>query len=99
MPGGIKWKTQRSDLAGVLSKFGGARQSGMSRRSKIISLHSKIGPPVKALPPPPPKASKKKKDDEEEDEDSDEAEMESDGEGGVRRKKKERGMEWYMVED
>jgi len=25
--------------------------------------------------------------------------MESDGEGGVRRKKKERGMEWYMVED
>lgn len=99
MPGGIKWKTQRSDLAGVLSKFGGgARQSGMSRRGKIVSLHTKIGPPVKALPPPPPKPSRKKVDEEEE-EDSDGAEMESDGEGGVRRKKKERGMEWYMVED
>lgn len=88
----------RNDLASVLSKFGGARQSGMSRRNKIIPLHAKIGPPVKALPPPPPKASKKKKDESEE-EDSDEAEMESDGEGGMRKKKKVKGMEWYMMED
>lgn len=91
--------SERNDLASVLSKFGGARQSGMSRRSKIAPLHMKIGPPAKALPPPPSKPSKKKKGDSDDEDDDSDAEMESDGEGGLRKKKKEKGIEWFMVED
>lgn len=70
----------------------------MSRRVKIVPLHTKIGPPPKRLPPPPPKPVKRKKGDSD---DEDESEYESDGEGGTRKKVKsnERGMEWFMVED
>ena len=69
----------------------------MSRRNKIVSLHTKIGPPAKVLPPPPPKPSKKKKDDSDE-EDSDDG-MESDGQGGMRKKIKQGSLAWLMMED
>ena len=88
-----------------MSKFGGARQSGMSRKYKIAPLHSKIGTPAKSLPPVPLKPVRKKKGDEsEEDDDEEEEEEVSDGEGGTVMVKKEKakkvkGMEWYMVED
>ncbi|WVQ85837.1 hypothetical protein IAT38_008005 [Cryptococcus sp. DSM 104549] len=98
--GGVRWKTPRNDLSSVLAKFGGTKRSGMSRNLKIQSLHAKIGPPAKALPPVPKKVEKKKKGEEsDEDDEDEEAEMESDGEGGLRKKKKVKGMEWYMVED
>lgn len=77
----------RNDLSSVLSKFPGARRTGMSRRLKIIPLHQKIGPGVKALPPPPLKPSRKKVESEDEDED------EADG------KVKEGSREWLMMED
>ena len=83
----------------MLSKFPGARQTGISRKLKIAPLHMKIGPPVKALPPPPPKPSKKKKVESDDDDDDEEAEMESDGEGGTRKKPKVKGIEWFMEED
>jgi hypothetical protein len=81
----------------------------MSRRIRIAPLHTKIGPPAKALPPVPQKPVKKKggeSEDRDEDGDGDgdgdgeEGDEESDGEGGVRRKGTvKRGMEWYMIED
>jgi hypothetical protein len=90
---------ERSDLASLLTKFGGHKPLGMSRRTKIVSLHQTIGPPKKALPPAPKRAEKKKKgESDDEDEDDDEF-YESDGEGGRRRKSKEKGIEWFMVED
>jgi hypothetical protein len=84
-----------------LSKFPKSRFAGMSRRMNIAPLHSKIGPPKKELPPAPKKAEKRKKGDSDEDEDEDEDdEDEGDEVGGVRKKKKkEKGMEWFMVED
>jgi hypothetical protein len=86
-----------------LAKFPGSKPSGMSRRLRIAPLHTKIGPPAKALPPVPQKPVRKKKGESDEDEDEDEeGEEESDGEGGVRKKKgksKEKGLEWFMVED
>lgn len=85
-------------MSSLLSKFPGSKPTGMSRRLKIVPLHTKIGPPPKRLPPPPPKPVKRKKGDSDED---DESEYESDGQGGTRKKVKsnERGMEWFMVED
>lgn len=93
-------KAERNDLASVLSKFPGSRFTGMSRRLKIAPLHSKIGPPKKELPPAPKKAEKRKKGEESE-EDEDEDGEEEEGEDGVvrKRQKKERGLEWFMVED
>ncbi|KAI9633564.1 uncharacterized protein MKK02DRAFT_38220 [Dioszegia hungarica] len=100
-PDGIKFKTERNDLASVLSKFPKSRFAGMSRRLKIAPLHSKIGPPKKELPPAPKKAEKRKKGDSDDDEDDEEDEEDDeDGEGGVKKKKsKEKGIEWYMMED
>jgi hypothetical protein len=57
----------------------------MSRRTRITSLHTTIGPGAKALPPPPPKTRKKVVS---EDEDSD-------AEGNV----KVGSREWLMMED
>ncbi|CAK9786557.1 unnamed protein product [Cutaneotrichosporon oleaginosum] len=88
-PSGGRWRTPRNDLAGVLSKFPGARRTGMSKRLNIVPLHASIGPGVKALPPPPPKS--KKKVEEEEDED------EEDENGNP--KVKVGSREWLMMED
>jgi len=95
----------RSDLSSVLTKLPGgnygARQSGMSRKLRIVPLHAKIGPPAKAKPPAPTKPVKKKKgedSDEDEDEEGEGSGDDDDGEGKAR-KKKEKGMEWYMMED
>ncbi|KAK4686327.1 hypothetical protein P7C73_g3800, partial [Tremellales sp. Uapishka_1] len=97
-PGSIIQYKNKNDLSAVLAKFPGAKRSGMSKKFKIPSLHSKIGPPAKPLPPAPVKAVRKKKGDESDEESSEE---ESDGEGGRRKKDKNKakGMEWYMVED
>jgi len=90
-------------LTTVLSKFAGAKTTGMSKRLRIVPLHAKIGTPVKALPPVPLKPVRKKKgDNDDEDEEDEEPEEESDGEGGIRKvvkKGKVKGMEWFMVED
>jgi hypothetical protein len=76
----------RNDLSGVLAKFPGAKRTGMSRRTRITSLHTTIGPGAKALPPPPPKARKKV-----EEEDDDDSETEGKVKVGSR--------EWLMMED
>jgi hypothetical protein len=65
----------------------------MSRKHKIVSLHAKIGPGVKALPPPPPKPSRKKVVSDDEDED----EFEEDAFGNKRKKLK--GLALLMQED
>lgn len=77
----------RKDLPSVLAKFGGHKPTGMSKKLKIVSLHSKIGPPTKALPPVPKKPQKKV---ESEDDDDD-----VDGE----KKVKPGSKEWLMMED
>jgi hypothetical protein len=112
-PDGIRWQTckwptihictlakdtARDDLSGVLSKFGGARPAGMSKRHRIAPLHAKIGPPAKALPPVPQKPVKKKKGDDSDDED-DEGETSEDEEGNKKVKSKKKGIEWFMMED
>ncbi|WVF67997.1 hypothetical protein IAT40_002759 [Kwoniella sp. CBS 6097] len=101
-PGGIKWKAPRSDLSNVLAKFGGAKRSGISKRLKIVPLHQKIGPGVKALPPPPKKPEKKKAADDDDDDDEDnEDNWEEDADGNRVKKVKDgkKPMEWFMVED
>jgi hypothetical protein len=70
----------------------------MSRRHRIAPLHSKIGPPAKALPPVPQKPVKKKKGEESEEEDSDDGGSE-DEDGNKKSKSKVKGIEWFMVED
>ena len=87
---GIKWKTNRSDLSSVLSKFQGSKSAGMSRKLKIVPLHAKIGPPAKAPPPLPKKPEKRKKGDSDE-------ETEEEGDGEERRAKRDK--EWLMQDD
>lgn len=86
----------------MLAKFPGSRLTGMSKRHRIAPLHSKIGPPAKALPPVPQKSEKKKKSEDSEDEDENgvhDEEDDSGEEGGQKKRKKGRGIEWYMEED
>lgn len=90
----------RSDLTSVLSKFPGSRLTGMSKRHRIAPLHATIGPPAKALPPAPQKPVKKKKADESDEEEDDADDSRSEDEHGDKKpKKKEKGIEWFMVED
>ena len=55
------------------------------KRVKIVSLHEKIGPPAKALPPVPQKPTKKKQQDDEDDEENEE-DCEEDEDGNRRKK-------------
>ncbi|XAO22167.1 hypothetical protein I312_100933 [Cryptococcus bacillisporus CA1280] len=87
-PVDVKFRNPRKDLPSVLAKFGGHKRTGMSKKLKIVSLHSKIGPPAKALPPVPKKPQKKV---ESEDDDHDDV----DGE----KKVKPGSKEWLMMED
>lgn len=80
----------RKDLPSVLGKFGGHKPTGMSKKLKIVSLHSKIGPPAKALPPVPKKPQKKVASEDDDDDDDD-----VDGE----KKVKPGSKEWLMMED
>ena len=77
----------RKDLPSVLAKFGGHKPTGMSKKLKIVPLHSKIGPPAKALPPVPKKPQKKVESEDEDDE--------VDGEKKIQPGSKE----WLMMED
>lgn len=82
----------------MLAKFGGARQTGMSKRHRIAPLHAKIGAPAKALPPVPQKPVRRKKGDSSDEEDSEEGADED--ENGVRKpKSKVKDIEWYKMED
>ncbi|WWC72469.1 uncharacterized protein I206_106431 [Kwoniella pini CBS 10737] len=95
--GGIKWKAPRNDLSSVLAKFGGTKRSGLTTKVKIIPLHQKIGPAVKAPPPAPKKPQKKKIDSDEEEEDENGSEDEDGSKRAARDAKKT--MEWLMMED
>ncbi|OWZ55372.1 hypothetical protein C345_00528 [Cryptococcus neoformans A2-102-5] len=86
-PVDVKFRNPRKDLPSVLAKFGGHKPTGMSKKLKIVPLHSKIGPPAKALPPVPKKPQKKVESEDEDDE--------VDGE----KKIKPGSKEWLMMED
>ncbi|KIR79410.1 hypothetical protein I306_03529 [Cryptococcus gattii EJB2] len=87
-PVDVKFRNPRKDLPSVLAKFGGHKRTGMSKKLKIVSLHSKIGPPAKALPPVPKKPQKKVESEDDDDDDMD-------GE----KKVKPGSKEWLMMED